>query len=200
MATLVVGDPKVSFSIATTLRCRRRRYSIPWIAPLYPWSVPYNAVLSKVPFLSLRYDSTWDWTPVSQDHWQTSTHWANCLVYTHHHHHHHVTLSARIFLTLFRHLSLSSIASGMSSGLHPVSAQSCCIYVRAGCPDFARPCEGVHRSTLITGSSLFLQQCSACLVRLILIVFVTGGRWLYSCCFVGCCLQDLFNIARSILV
>ena len=27
-----------------------------------------------------------------------------------------------------------------------------------------------------------------------------GGRWPYSCCFVGCCLQDLFNIARSILV
>ena len=26
-----------------------------------------------------------------------------------------------------------------------------------------------------------------------------GGRWLYSCCFVGCCFQDLFNIACSIL-
>ena len=30
--------------------------------------------------------------------------------------------------------------------------------------------------------------------------FVMGGRWPYSCCFVGCCLQDLFNIARYILV
>ena len=30
--------------------------------------------------------------------------------------------------------------------------------------------------------------------------FHDGGRWLYSCCFVGCCLQDLFNIAPSILV
>ena len=38
------------------------------------------------------------------------------------------------------------------------------------------------------------------LVRLILIVSVMGGRWPYSCCFVGCCLQDLFNIIRSILV
>ena len=27
-----------------------------------------------------------------------------------------------------------------------------------------------------------------------------GGRWPYSCCFVGCCFQDLFNTARSILV
>ena len=49
-------------------------------------------------------------------------------------------------------------------------------------------------------SSLLFQKCSACLVRLILIVFVMGGRWSCSCCVVGCCLQDLFNIARSILV
>ena len=34
----------------------------------------------------------------------------------------------------------------------------------------------------------------------ILIVFVMGGRWPYSYCFVGCCLHDLFNIACSILV
>ena len=27
-----------------------------------------------------------------------------------------------------------------------------------------------------------------------------GGKWSYSCCFMGCCFQDLFNIARSILV
>ena len=45
---------------------------------------------------------------------------------------------------------------------------------------------------------LLLQQCPAYLVRLIWIVFVMGGRWPYSCCFVGCCFQDLFNIARSI--
>ena len=89
---------------------------------------------------------------------------------------------------------------GRSSGLHPVSAQSCCMYIRAGRPAFARPCEGVHRSTSLTSSSLLLQQCPACLVRLILIVFVTGGMRPYSCCFEGCCHQDLFNIARSILV
>ena len=48
LATLVESDPKAPFSIATTPWCRRRRYSIPWIAPLYPWSLPYSAVLSKV--------------------------------------------------------------------------------------------------------------------------------------------------------
>ena len=43
LATIVEGDPKAPFSIATTPRCRGGRYSIPRIAPLYPWTVPYNA-------------------------------------------------------------------------------------------------------------------------------------------------------------
>ena len=62
-------------------------------------------------------------------------------------HHHHVVPLARIFLTLSRHFSLSFIASGWSSELHPVSSHSCWMYVRAGCPAFARPYVGVHRST-----------------------------------------------------
>ena len=57
----------------------------------------------------------------------------------------------------------------------------------------------MSRSASLMRSSLLLQQCPACLVRLIWIVFVMCGRWPYSCCFVGCCFQDLFNIARSIL-
>ena len=48
----------------------------------------------------------------------------------------------------------------------------------------------VHRTTSLISSSLLLQQCSACLVRLTLIVFVICGRWPYSCCFVGCSLHD----------
>ena len=52
----------------------------------------------------------------------------------------------------------------------------------------------------LMSSYLLLQQCLACLVRLTLITFVIGGRWPHSCCLVGCCFQDLFNIARSILV
>ena len=58
----------------------------------------------------------------------------------------------------------------------------------------------VHRSTSLMSSSLLLQQCPACLIRLTLIVFVMDDRWPYSCCFVGSCFQDLFNFARSILV
>ena len=113
-------------------------------------------------------------------------------------HHHHVVPLAQISLTLSRHFSQSFIASDRSSGLHPVSSHSCCMYVRAGRHAFAWPYAGVHRSTLMS-SSLLLQQCPACLVRLTCIVFVMGGRWPYSWCLVGCCHQDLFNIARSIL-
>ena len=115
-------------------------------------------------------------------------------------HHHHVVLVARISLTLSRHSSLSFIASGRSSGQHPVSSNSFWMYVRAGRPAFARPCVWVHKSTSLMSSSLLLQQCPACLVRLTYIVFVIEGRWPYSWCLERCCRQDLFNIARSILV
>ena len=115
-------------------------------------------------------------------------------------HHNHVALVARISLTLSRHSSLSFIALGRSSGQHPVSSHSCWMYVRAGRPAFARPCVGVHESTSLMSSSLLLQLCPACLVRLTWIVFVIGGRWPYSWCHVGCCRQDLFKIVRSILV
>ena len=66
------------------------------------------------------------------------------------HHHHHIVLAARISLTLSRHSSLSFIALGRSSGQHPVSSHSCWMYVRAGRPAFARPCVGIHKSTLAT--------------------------------------------------
>ena len=114
--------------------------------------------------------------------------------------HHHVVPLARISLTLSHHLSLSFIASGRSSGLYPVSSQSCCMYVRASRPAFARPYKGVHSSKSLMSFSLLPQYCPACLVRLTWIIFVMRGRWPYSWFFVGCCRQDLINIARNILV
>ena len=50
---------------------------------------------------------------------------------------------------------------------------------------------GVHRSTYLMSSSLLLQQCPACLVRLTWIVFVMGGRWPYSWCLVVCFRPDV---------
>ena len=101
------------------------------------------------------------------------------LIYIYIYHHHHIALVARISLTLSRHSSLSFIALGRSSGQQPVSSHSCWMYVRAGRPAFARPCVGIHKSTSLMSSSLLLQQCPACLVRLTWIVFVIGGRWPY---------------------
>ena len=121
--------------------------------------------------------------------------------FNHHHHcHDHVVPLARISLTLSRHFSLLFTSSGRSSGLHLISSHSCCMYVLAGRPAFARPYVGVYRSTSLMSSSLLLQQCLVCLVRLIWIVSMMGGRWQYSWCFVGCCHQDLFNIVCNILV
>ena len=101
----------------------------------------------------------------------------------HYHHHHHVPL-ARISLILSRHFSLSSIASGRPSGLHPASSHSCWMYVRAGRPAFTRPYVGVHWSASLMSSSLLLQRGPACLVRLTWIFFVMRGQvavWLVPC-------------------
>ena len=82
-------------------------------------------------------------------------------------------------LTLSRHFSLLFITSGRSSRLHPVSSRSCCMYVQVGRPAFPQPYARVHWSTSLMSSSLLLQQCLACLVRLTRIVFMMGGRWPY---------------------
>ena len=167
---------------------------------IYIYIYIYIQCITKVSppltFLQIfKYISSWDNT-------DNLTLWHNekssgCSLY---HHHHHIVLAARISLTLSRHSSLSFIALGRSSGQQPVSSHSCWMYVRAGRPAFARPCVRIHKSTSLMSSSLLLQQCPACLVRLTWIVFVIGGRWPYSWCLVGCCCQDLFRIARSILV
>ena len=70
LTTIVEGNPKAPFSIATTPRCRGGRYSFPGL--LYITLDPYLIMLSvkqggiKYHFLSLWYDSTWDWTQVSR--------------------------------------------------------------------------------------------------------------------------------------
>ena len=43
-------------------------------------------------------------------------------------------------------------------------------------------------------SSVLLQQCTTCQVHLTWIAFVMGGRWQYSCCFVGWCFHNFLNI------
>ena len=70
-----LNNLKVPFSIATTLRCRGGRYSFPWIAPLYPWYVPYKADrLAKryqVPFLKYLVWPDLELNPGLLGHWRT---------------------------------------------------------------------------------------------------------------------------------
>ena len=64
LATVVEGDPKAPFSVATTPRCRGGRYSFPWM--LHFTLDTYLLILSvnqggiKYHYLSLWYDSIWD--------------------------------------------------------------------------------------------------------------------------------------------
>ena len=78
----VEGDAKASFSITTTPRCEGGCDSITWISPLI--LDPYIIMLSikqediMYHFLSLWYDSTWDWNPVSQasgEHYNHDVNW-----------------------------------------------------------------------------------------------------------------------------
>ena len=79
--TVVEGDPKAPFSIATTLRCRGGHYSFLWIAPLtlnlYIIMLRVKQGGIKYHFLSLWYDSTWNWTQVSWTIGKHSNHYAN---------------------------------------------------------------------------------------------------------------------------
>ena len=114
---------------------------------------------------------------------------SSLLAHTHTHTHTHIYIYIIIIMSRYQHrYPWPSLTTSPYRPLLP--AQSCCMYVRACRPAFACPCEGVHRSTSLMSSSLLLQQYTECLVRLILIYFMMGGRWPYSCCFVGCCLQD----------
>ena len=105
-----------------------------------------------------------------------------------------------MYLALPQHSSLSSIAFGRSSRLHPVSAQSCSRLVLTGRPTLARPCEEVQRSTSLMCSPLLQQHCSVCLFRRVWMVLEMKGRWLYCCSFVGCSFQDFFITTFSILL
>ena len=87
LATIVEGNPKAPFSIATTPMCRGGRYSFPGL--LYFILDPYLIMLSvkqggiKYHFLSLWYDSTWDWTQVSRAIGEHSNPKANHLLLRH---------------------------------------------------------------------------------------------------------------------
>ena len=81
LATVVEGNTKAPFSIATTPRCRGGRYYFPCIAQLdrhlIMLSVKQGGI--KYHFLNLWYDSTWDWTRDFRAIGKNSNSYANTL-------------------------------------------------------------------------------------------------------------------------
>ena len=75
LVILVEGNQKAPFSIATTPKCRGGRYSLPRIAPLYPWYIPYNAECLErqyqVPFFESLVWLNLGLNPGLLDHWWT---------------------------------------------------------------------------------------------------------------------------------
>ena len=68
MANVVERNPKGPFSLATTLSWREGATLFFWIALIYHWNIPYNAVKQadiNNHLLSIWYDSPYDWTAVS---------------------------------------------------------------------------------------------------------------------------------------
>ena len=76
---MLKNDLKAPFSIATTQRSWGGYYSFPSIAPLtldlYLIILCVKQRGIKYHFLNLWYDSTWDWTPVSQAIGEHSNHY-----------------------------------------------------------------------------------------------------------------------------
>ena len=83
LATVVKGNQKTPFSIATTPRCRGGHYSFPWVAPLYPSYVPYNAECSarryQVQFLKSLVWRNLGLNPGLPDHWWTLYSLGQCI-------------------------------------------------------------------------------------------------------------------------
>ena len=81
LVTIVKGNPKAPFLKATTPRCRGGCYPFPgllhFILDLYLIMLSVKKGGIKYHFLSLWYNSTWDWTRVSQAIGKHSNHSAN---------------------------------------------------------------------------------------------------------------------------
>ena len=71
LAIVVEGDPKAPLSIATTPWCKEGRYSFSWVAPLYLWFVPYNAMRHQVPFFESLVWLDLRLNPGLPGHWRT---------------------------------------------------------------------------------------------------------------------------------
>ena len=115
----------------------------------------------------------------------------------HHHHHHHQWVPTTQFPLI---LSLSlSLAASVLIGHFPK-------WVLYTAPNVCKElmtislCLSINTGVSLMSSSLLLQQYPASLPHLSWIICEMWGKWSYNCCFVGCCIQDLFKTASRILM
>ena len=101
------------------------------------------------------------------------------------------------FLNSFVICFYCPLLQALSSRLHLVSGQSWYMYVLAGHPTQAHPCVRMNDRTLLVISSLLSPAVCNMSVCLLWMVYEMEAKWLYSCCFVGCCFQDLIKTACS---
>ena len=127
------------------------------------------------------------------------------------HHHHQVTLLAQ---TLSLSLSLTlSLSLSLSLSFHPYYPSLPGLPDDVLCPYRAivgkffliSQDRHVHMKGYNGEHYLWVRLCfSSSVLHILFDLFLWfygwRGKWPYSCCFGGCCFQDLFNIARSILV
>ena len=102
---------------------------------------------------------------------------------------HQVVLIAQSSLILYSHLSLSSITPDRSSRLYPVTTQSRYIQVLPSQPTLTHLWARVHKKM----SHVFILTSPACLVCLTWMIREMGGKFPYSCNFVGVLLPGFIH-------
>ena len=108
----------------------------------------------------------------------------------------YICIYISIIKSHWQHRLPDSYHLSLSCKLHPVSWSKFLLLGQYSC---------VHMLESISECHLWVHPCFSSrfqhgLFVLFWLVFEMGGKWPYNYCFVGCCFQNLFKIASSILV
>ena len=110
--------------------------------------------------------------------------------------HHYILLTAWISLSLSIHSHHSSLLPGLPNCiLYPHRADvSSCWLANTGMFICQCPLKNIANEFIFASPEVSYMSRSSWMVCEI------GGKWPYSCCFVGCCFQNLFKTVCSIFV
>ena len=131
-------------------------------------------------------------------HTHTHTH-----IYIYMYVYHQVILLARIPPSLSLSLSLSTRPHCLSSPVGPLNYILCLCRAVVGKSSPSYPRRHICLKETIGERHSWFRPCFSSGILHVLVVFQLGleigGKWQYSCCFVGWCFQKLFNITCAIL-